>query len=128
MPILETRRQLTALIEAVRRGEWPAILPCEITAKDYSILIQHVSDPDQRLEVTRKLASLIVDLKTNARLLLDSNPFATEKEQLRQIFREQEQLIPNTSTGCSFSRRSLLLSHNTSRASILQSRSASFTE
>ena len=128
MPILETRRQLTALIEAVRRGEWPSIVPCEITAKDYSILIQYVSDPDQRLEVTRKLASLIVDLKTNARLLLDSNPFATEKEQLRQIFREQEQLIPNTSTGCSFSRRSLLLSHNTSRASILQSRSASFTE
>ncbi|EFO65067.1 Hypothetical protein GLP15_1570 [Giardia lamblia P15] len=128
MPVLEMRRQLTTFIKAVQRGEWPAILPHEITAKDYSILMQYISDPDQRIEVTRKLAGLIVDLKTNARLLLDSNPFATEKEQLRQIFREQEQLIPNTSVGCSFSRRSLLLSHNTSRASILQSRSASFSE
>ncbi|KAE8301751.1 hypothetical protein GL50803_0010850 [Giardia duodenalis] len=128
MPIPEVRRQLAALIKAVQRGEWPAILPPEITAKDYSILVQYISNPDQRVEATRKLAGLIVDLKTNARLLLDSNPFATEKEQLRQIFREQEQLIPNASIGCSFSRRSLLLSHNTSRASVLQSQSASFSE
>lgn len=128
MPTPETRRQLSVLVDAVRRGEWPAILPHEITARDYSILIQYISDPDQRLEATRKLASLITDLKTNSRLLLNSNPFATEKEQLRQIFREQEELIPNTSIGCSFSRRSLLLSRNTSKASILPSRTASFCE
>lgn len=128
MPLPETRRQLAVLVEAVRRGEWPSILPHEITARDYSILMQYISDPDRRLEATRKLASLIVDLKTNSRLLLDSNPFATEKEQLREIFREQEQLIPNTAIGCSFSRRNLLLSRNTSRASILPSRSASFSE